>query len=131
MIKHLIIAFVLFISVSYQAQTKKVFPPKEFYACWKASYEENIEETKTQVFRSCTYTKFRPSMFRLEIEFFVAGKCKYLHVGASDIHYYVEGKWNYDKKTKVVTVVDEKEQPAFKFKIKEAKKDVLKVISLN
>ncbi|MEO6305268.1 MAG: hypothetical protein ABIP51_19060 [Bacteroidia bacterium] len=130
MIKKLIITCALLISVCFQANSKTSAPPKEFFACWKASYEENDEKTKTQVYRPCTNT-FRPSMFRLEIEFFADGKCKFLHAGETDAHYYVEGKWSYNKKTKAVTVTDDKGVMMYKFKIKEAKKDGLKIISLN
>ena len=116
---------------SFYAQTKNALPPKEIFACWKASYEETNEKTKTEIYRPCTYSKFRPSMFRLEIEFFIDGKCKFLRVGTTDNHYYAEGKWNYESSKKIITVLDENGKPTYKFALKKVSKDVLKTISLN
>jgi hypothetical protein len=123
------IACLLFISSCLFAQ-KTTYPPKEFYTCWKAAYEENNEKAKTNVFRPCTYT-FRPSMFRLEIEFFANGNCKYLQVGAADLHYYIDGKWSCDKKTKTITIKDDKDKVAYKYKIKGIKKEKLTFVMLN
>lgn len=127
--KNIIIAIVLFISVNCVATIKKTPLPKEFFACWKASYEENDEKAKTEIYRPCT-NEFRPSMFRLSIEFFKDGKCKYLHAGPTDIHYFVDGKWTYNSRTKVVTVLDDKKKLAYKFKVIEANGDILKISSL-
>lgn len=127
--KSFFIACLLFISSNFIAQ-KVTYPPKEFYSCWKSAHEENNEKAKTNVFRPCTYT-FGPSMFRLEIEFFNNGSCKYLHVGATDIHYYVEGKWNYDKKKKMIIIKDDKGKVEYKYKIKEVNKEKLTLVMLN
>jgi|GEM_PF-1967970 len=131
MIKQIFTLSLLIIALLSKAQTKEQLPPDAFFSCWKASYEENIEKTKTEVYRPCTYSKFRPSMFRLEIEFFKTGKCKYLKVGAADNHYYIEGKWSYNNKTKVVTVLDDKDVLTYKFKLKKINKEFMKTISLN
>ncbi len=128
--KKILIACLLIVSIAFKAQTKKPeTPSKDLFSCWKASYEENNEKRKTQVFRSCSYTKFAPSMFRLEIEFFADGKCKYLHVGPTDNHYYVEGKWTYNKKTKKLNIEDDKGSIEYKFKFKEIKNDVLILVT--
>lgn len=127
--KNFIIAAVLFITINCAANIKKTPLPKEFFTCWKAAYEENDEKAKTQVYRPCT-NEFGPSMFRLSIEFTSNGNCKYLHAGPTDNHYYVEGKWKYNSKTKVVTVLDDKKKLAYKFKVIETKSDILKVSSL-
>ncbi len=127
--RYFLIACLFFISSCFIAQ-KTTYPPKEFYACWKAAHEENNEKAKTNVFRSCTYT-FGPSMFRFEIEFFADGKCKYLHVGPTDNHYYVEGKWNYDKKKKVIIVKDDTGKISYKYKIKDVNKEKLTLVMLN
>jgi hypothetical protein len=131
MTKLIFTAALLFLSVICNSQSAEALPPKDFFSCWKASYEENNEKTKSEVYRPCSYEKFRPSMFRLEIEFFKTGKCKYLHVGAADLHYYIEGKWTYNKKTNIITVLDDKEIIAYKFKLKKVNKEFMKVISLN
>jgi hypothetical protein len=126
----LIALIFLFLVSATNAQTKTQSPPKDFFACWKASHEESNEKTKTDIYRSCSYSKFGPSMFRLEIEFFKDGKCKFLHVGPADDHYYVEGKWVYDGKTKIISVLDDKGNLTYKFKIKKVSKDLMKTISL-
>ena len=128
---NLILSLTLLVTLCGNAQVKTSAPPKEFFTCWKASYEESNEKTKTDVYRPCTYSKFRPSMFRLEIEFFNDGKCKFLHVGPTDDHYYVDGKWVYDKNTKTISVLDDKDKLTYKFKIKKVGKELMKTISLN
>ncbi len=127
--KNIIFTAILFISINCVAGTKKTPLPKEFFTCWKAAYEENDEKAKTQVYRPCT-NQFGPSRFRLSIEFSSDGKCKYLHAGPTDNHYFVEGKWIYNARTKVVTVLNDKKKLAYKFKVVEAKGDILKVSSL-
>ena len=131
MIRKISLLVCLFFSISYIAQTKESLPPEGFFKCWKASYEENNEKTKVEVYRPCTYEKFGPRMFRLEIEFFKTGTCKFLQVGATDMHYYVEGKWSYNNKTKVVTIIDDKDVMTYKFKLKKLNKEMMKTISLN
>ncbi|MBA2610504.1 MAG: hypothetical protein H0U95_00940 [Bacteroidetes bacterium] len=131
MVKQIFISFLFFFSLICIGQQKTLFPPAEFYSCWKSSHEENNEKAKTEVYRPCTYTKFPPSMFRLEIEFFITGKCKYLHVGPTDIHYYVDGKWGMNKKTRIITVFDDKGKLAYKYKLKTVKKDELVLLSVN
>jgi hypothetical protein len=131
MIRKITLLVCLFFSISSIAQTKESLPPEVFFKCWKASYEENKEKTKLEVYRPCTYEKFGPRMFRLEIEFFKTGACKFLQVGATDMHYYVEGKWIYDSNKKIISVLDEIGKPTFKFAIKKVSKEVLKTISLN
>jgi hypothetical protein len=51
-------------------------------------------------------------------------------VGPADDHYYVEGKWVYDGKTKIISVLDDKGNLTYKFKIKKVSKDLMKTISL-
>jgi hypothetical protein len=131
MIRKISLLVCLFFSISYIAQTKESLPPEGFFKCWKASYEENNEKTKVEVYRPCSYEKFGPRMFRLEIEFFKTGTCKFLQVGATDMHYYVEGKWSYNNKTKVVTIIDDKDVMTYKFKLKKLNKEMMKTISLN
>jgi len=131
MIRKISLLVCLFFSISYIAQTKESLPPEGFFKCWKASYEENNEKTKVEVYRPCSYEKFGPRMFRLEIEFFKTGTCKFLQVGATDMHYYVEGKWSYNNKTKVVTIIDDKDVMTYKFKLKKLTKEMMKTISLN
>ncbi len=131
MIKKIILFVCMFLYISANAQKKESLPPEGFFKCWKASYEENNEKTKFEVYRPCTYEKFGPRMFRLEIEFFKTGTCKFLQVGATDLHYYVEGKWSYNNKTKVVTIIDDKDVMTYKFKLKKLTKEMMKTISLN
>lgn len=131
MIKKIILFVCVFLYISANAQKKESLPPEGFFKCWKASYEENNEKTKFEVYRPCTYEKFGPRMFRLEIEFFKTGTCKFLQVGATDLHYYVEGKWSYNNKTKVVTIIDDKDVMTYKFKLKKLTKEMMKTISLN
>lgn len=129
--KTILLILFLPLSIAINAQTKTSLPPKEFFACWKASYEESNEKTRADVYRPCAYSKFKPSMFRLEIEFFIDGKCKFLHIGPTDNHYFVDGKWIYDSNKKIISVLDEIGKPTFKFAIKKVSKEVLKTISLN
>ncbi len=124
--KNLIIAAVLLISMNCAATIKRTPLPPEFFTCWKSAHEEKDEKAKIQVFRPCT-NEFRPSMFRLSIEFFKDGKCKYLHAGPTDNHYFVEGTWTYNSRTKIVTVFDDKKKREYKFKVIEAKGDILKI----
>lgn len=131
MIKKITLFVCMFLFINSNAKIKQSVPPEYFFKCWKASYEENNEKTKTDIYRPCSYEKFKPRMFRLEIEFFKTGKCKYLQVGAADLHYYVEGKWTYNKKTKTITVSDDKEVITYKFKLKKINKELMETISLN
>ena len=131
MIRKITLLVCLFFSISSISQTKESSPPEGFFKCWKASYEENKEKTKLEVYRPCTYEKFGPRMFRLEIEFFKTGTCKFLQVGATDMHYYVEGKWSYNNTTKVITIIDDKDVMTYEFKLKKLNKEMMKTISLN
>lgn len=124
--KNIIITVILFISVNCMAIAKKAALPKEFFTCWKSANEEKDEKAKMQIFRPCT-NEFRPSMFRLSIEFFADGKCKYLHAGATDAHYFVDGKWSYNARKKIVTVFDDKKKIEYRFKVIEVKGDILKI----
>jgi len=127
MIKQIIITAILLITVNTNIAVAKKAPlPKEFFTCWKSAHEEKDEKAKTQVFRPCT-NEFRPSMFRLSIEFFADGKCKYLHAGATDAHYFVDGKWSYNKRKKIITVFDDKKKIEYRFKVIEVKGDILKI----
>jgi hypothetical protein len=131
MIKKITLFVCMYLFINSNAKTKESVPPENFFKCWKASYEENNEKTKTDIYRPCSYEKFKPRMFRLEVEFFKAGKCKYLQVGAADLHYYVEGKWTYNKKTKTITVSDDKDVITYKFKLKKINKELMETIPLN
>lgn len=124
--KNIIIAITLLVSINCAATIKKTTLPKEFFTCWKSAHEEKDEKAKTQIFRPCT-NEFRPSMFRLSIEFFADGKCKYLHAGATDAHYFVDGTWTYNKRKKIVTVFDDKKKIEYRFKVIEVKGDMLKI----
>lgn len=123
-------AFILLSLISF-SQTNGSLPPEALFKCWKASYEENNEKTNTDFYRPCSYEKFGPRMFRLEIEFFKTGACKYLQVGATDLHYYIEGKWIYNKKTKTISVLDDKGVITYKFKLKKINSEFMKTIPLN
>ncbi len=109
------------------AQKKSALPPENLFACWSASYEENIETAKEKLYRPCDYN-FPPSRFRQSIVFDKRGTCQVLHVGETDAHYYVDCKWTYDKKKKIVSIADDKGKVKMKIKIVSVDKEKLKII---
>ena len=126
MIKNSIVFCLLLIAVNNSAQISKSIMPDAFYNCWLASYEEDEPNTNIKIYRPCDYKEFKPSMFRQSITYEKNGVCKYLQLSPNDAHYFVEGKWIYNKKKKVVTIKDDKNKDVFKFKIKKLEKTLMK-----
>lgn len=125
--KKLIFISTLFMALAGFAQRKTSGPPAALFACWAASYEENKEDNQEKLYRSCDH-KFPPSRFRQTIDFDKSGTCKVLAVGETDAHYFVDCKWVYDKKKKVINISDDKGKVKMKMKIISADKELLKVI---
>jgi len=123
--KNIVIICILFLSLSSFAQINKA--PEALINCWSASYEEDKEKSDVKTYRICDY-KFPPARFRPTVKFNKDGTCQVLHLGATDMHTYVDCTWTYDKKKKRVTVVDKDKKPEMKFKIKKVEKDVLKIV---
>lgn len=125
--KKLIFISTIFMALTAFGQKKTSGPPAALFACWAASYEENKENNQEKLYRPCDYN-FPPSRFRQNIIFEKNGTCKVLAVGETDIHYFVDCKWVYDKKKKLVNVYDDKGKVKMKLKIISADKELLKVL---
>ncbi|MCW3078475.1 MAG: hypothetical protein JWO32_3084 [Bacteroidetes bacterium] len=109
---------------------KKSSLPDIFYSCWSASYEENKEGSQEKLYRPCDH-QFPMSRFRQSIVFDKNGTCKVLHVGETDAHYYVDCKWTYDKKKKILDINDDKGKVKMKMKLVSVDKQTLKFIFID
>lgn len=109
---------------------KKSALPDLMFKCWSASYEENKETSKEKLYRPCDHS-FPMSRFRQSIVFDKNGTCKVLHVGETDAHYYVDCKWTYDKKKKIMNINDDKDKVKMKMKIVSVDKETLKIIFID
>ena len=127
MIKNIIITCLVFITVNYAAQTAKAIMPDAFFNCWRASYEEDDEKTNIKNYRPCDYKEFRAAMYRQSITFDKNGQCDYLQLAPNDAHFFVKGKWSYNKKRKMVTVKDDKDKVVYKFKVNGIEKSLTKI----
>lgn len=125
--KKLIAIVLAFMGFTLSAQKSKTGIPEAFYNCWSASYEEDDANTMTKNFRNCDYDKFPPSRFRQQITFNRDGTCKVLNLGATDAHFFTENKWTYDKRKKLVSILDDKGKPFMRFKINAVEKGRLKI----
>lgn len=123
----LLLSFILPLGISAQKKDKNA-PPAELFQCWSGSIEEDDIKSNKRTYRLCDY-KFPPSMWRPTVKFENNGTCQVLHLGATDLHYYVDCTWTYDKKKKRITVVDKDKKLEMKFKIISVNKEVLKFAS--
>lgn len=125
--KKIILLSSFLISLCSFSQKRSASPPESLFACWSASYEENIETAKEKIYRPCDYN-FPPSRFRQSIVFDKKGTCQVLHVGETDAHYYVDCKWTYNKRKKIMNIADDKGKVKMKMKIVSVDKKKLKII---
>jgi hypothetical protein len=126
--KKLITLLLLFIASFMNAQRSTVSSaPADLFQCWSASYEEDEANSMTKSFRLCDYDKFPPSRFRQQLQFGKDGMVKILNVGATDAHFYSDHKFTYNKKKKLVTVLDDKGKAFMRFKLNSVAKDKLKL----
>ena len=94
--------------------------------CWKHSREENTEQD-VQIYRPCDYMEFPLSRFREEFQLEAKQECQYNILARNDAHHLGAGSWNYDEKTKILTVKDKTGAKAFEFEVLEINKDLLKL----
>jgi hypothetical protein len=131
MIKNIIIATIFFVSAnvfSQKQENRKM--PENFYGCWTSSYEENDQKKpELLIYRPCKYKEFKASMYRHTMVFEKSGKCTYLAFSPTDAHYEAVGTWVYAKKKDWITIVSDKNEVVFKFKIKKIGKDLMKIIT--
>lgn len=126
--KKLITFTLIFVASFMNAQKSTVSSaPADLFNCWSASYEEDEASSMTKNFRLCDYDKFPPSRFRQQLQFSKDGMVKILNVGATDAHFFSDHKWTYDKKKKLVTILDKDGKAFMRFKINSVAKDKLKV----
>lgn len=103
-----------------------------FYNSWKHSYEEDIINDPTKVFRPSDYKVFPATWYRETFIFRKDNTCSYLVLGPSDIHYFQDGKWNLvDKEKNIITLLDSTNTIYKKFQINELKRDILKIKFVN
>lgn len=117
----------LLIGLAGFSQKKNAAVPAALLKCWSASYEENKEPSNEKIYRTCEHV-FPASRFRQSIIFDKNGTCKVLHLGEADAHYYVDCKYNYNKKNKTVNIGDADGKVKMKFRIVFVEKDMLKII---
>ena len=131
--KNIILTSILFLSISCFSQKQKanLKLPDNFYGCWTSSYEENDQKTEILIYRPCKYKEFGASMFRHYIEFKKDGKCTYLQAAPNDAHFEAPGTWMYPKKGGLITVLNEKKELVFKFKIEHIEKNLMKITTPN
>ena len=124
--KNIIAVILLFFSVKGIAQTKGA--PLSLINCWSASYEEDKENSKENMYRSCDY-KFPPKIYRPTVKFNTDGTCQVLRLGPTDTQDFVNCKWTYNKRKKLVTVINSENKTEMKFCIKHIEPGLMKTIS--
>ena len=103
-----------------------------FYKSWTNSYEEQIINDPTNIFRPSDYKEFPAARYRETLIFNQDNTCSYLVLAPNDRHYFQDGKWNLDDQGKnIITIFDSTNTVYKKFQITELKQDILKFILVN
>ena len=100
---------------------------ENFYGCWISSYEENDQKTNILNYRPCKFKEWKASMFRHYVDFKKDGTCTYLQASPTDAHFEAPGTWTYTKKGGDITVLNEKKELVFKFRLKKIEKDLMQI----
>ena len=138
MIKKIIISALLFVTAigfsqkspssgNTKAGKGNIKMADNFYSCWTSSYEENDQKTNVLIYRPCKFKEWKASMFRHYVSFNKDGTCAYLQASPNDAHFEALGTWAYTKKGGDITILNEKKDMVFKFKLVKIEKDLMKI----
>ena len=95
--------------------------------CWTDSREENRKNPGFKIFRPCEFKKFPPSRFRFRMDLQAGGTCSWLWLAPNDGHRMKPGTWNYDQRSKVLTIKDEDGEVVRRYDVVEVDRAMLKV----
>ena len=70
--------------------------------CWTHSFEE--DDSGKLIYRPCDYTEFPVSHYRNSFFLKYSDKCDYLMLAANDGHFFTPANWNFDAKSKLLTI---------------------------
>ena len=98
-----------------------------FVGCWTDSREENRKNPGFKIFRPCEFKKFPPARFRFRMDLQAGGACTWLWLAPNDGHRMKPGTWNYDMRTKVLTIKDEDGEEVRRYDVVEIDRSILKV----
>lgn len=96
---------------------------------WIHSYEEQQQNSTTQIFRPIGYKDFPLSRFRMEYNFKENGECEWYYLSPDDNHRFKKGKWKFDPKNKDILQIT-KDDVVESYKIIELNKDRLEIAEL-
>jgi hypothetical protein len=103
-----------------------------FTAHWVNSFEEQIENDPTKIYRPSNYMEFPPSRYREQLTFNQDGSCRYLVLSPLDRHYFITGKWDFlNKKENIIQISDSLDETYKKFQILELDQNLLKFVTVN
>ena len=100
-----------------------------FTTHWINSFEEEITNDPTKIFRPSDYMEFQPSRYREQLIFNQDGSCRYLVLSPLDRHYFKTGIWKFlIKKENIIQISDSSGVTYKKFQILELDQSLLKFI---
>jgi len=79
----------------------------DLIGCWKYYPEEGKDYPDITVYRPCNYESL-PQIglrYRFKMELMENGKCRFLKIGANDVHLMHDAKWTFDSKSKILTIM--------------------------
>src|SRR5690349_15784584 len=95
----------LFGILACQEQSSSSGANPSLIKCWVHSYEEQAEGG-TDWYRPCDYKEFGPSHYRRRMILKENNEAEYLELSPIDAHTMKAGRWEYDKGTKALRILD-------------------------
>lgn len=95
--------------------------------CWIHSYEEQAEGG-TDWYRPCDYKEFGPSHYRRRLVLKENNEAEYLELSPIDAHSMKPGRWEYDKGTKSLRILDAQGNEVWSFMVVSVEADKLELV---
>ena len=99
---------ILLSSINIIIGQETLIKQSDLIGCWKFYPEESKVYPDITVYRPCNYESLprRGMRYRFKMELLENGKCRYLKIGATDLHFMHDAKWTFEPESRILTILN-------------------------